>query len=89
MTPELALTELRAAMELALMVSAPLLLTVLVVGVLVGIVQAATQINEQTISFVARALALAAALALSGHWLLGALVDFTRALIQRIPLLIG
>ncbi len=89
MTPEIALTELRAAMEVALLMSAPLLLAVLIVGVIVGVVQAATQINEQTISFVARAITLAAALALSGSWLLGLLVDFTRELIERIPMLIG
>ncbi len=89
MSPEQVVGELRAALETALLIGAPLLLSVLVVGTVVGIVQAATQINEQTISFVARAAVLAAVLALSGHWLLGILVDFTRELILRIPLLVG
>jgi flagellar biosynthesis protein FliQ len=89
MSPELALTELRMALEVALMVLAPLLMTVLAVGVLVGVVQAATQINEPTIAFIAKAIALAAMLALTGSWLLGSLVDFTVALIQRIPALVN
>lgn len=89
MSPELALTELRAGLELALMVAAPMLLTVLIVGVVVGVIQAATQINEPTIAFVAKAIALAAAMAIAGAWMLAKLVDFTTALFQRIPSLIG
>ncbi|MBB5016717.1 flagellar biosynthetic protein FliQ [Rehaibacterium terrae] len=89
MSPELALTELRLALEVALMVAAPLLLTVLAVGVVVGVLQAATQINEPTIAFVAKAIALAAAMTITGGFLLGRLVDFTVALIQRIPAIVG
>ena len=89
MNPESALTELRGALEVALMVGGPLLLTVLVVGVVVGVIQAATQINEPTVAFVAKAIALAAMLAAAGGYLLGRLVDFTTALIQRIPSLIS
>lgn len=89
MTPELALTELRAGLELALWVGGPLLLAVLVVGVIVGVLQAATQINEPTVAFVIKALALAATLAATGSWLLSRLVDFTTALFLRIPQLIG
>lgn len=89
MSPELALTELRMALEVALMVAAPLLLTVLAVGVVVGVLQAATQINEPTIAFVAKAIALAAVITVTGSYMLGRLVDFTVALIQRIPALVG
>ena len=89
MTPELALTELRIALETALIVGMPLLLTVLMIGVVIGVVQAATQINEPTIAFVAKAIALAAVLAASGSWILGRLVDYTVTLIQRIPQLVG
>lgn len=89
MTPELALTELRNGLQVALWVGGPLLLTVLVVGVVVGIVQAATQLNEPTIAFVAKAAALTAALFAGGSLLLGYLVDYTHALFQRIPHLIG
>ncbi|MCK7595140.1 flagellar biosynthetic protein FliQ [Pseudomarimonas salicorniae] len=89
MTPDQALTELRAALETALMVGLPMLLTVLVIGVVLGIVQAATQINEPTIAFVAKAISLALLLAAAGAWMLGRLVDFTINLYQRIPQLIS
>ncbi len=89
MTPELALTELRRGLEVALWVGGPLLATVLVVGVVVGIVQAATQINEPTIAFVAKAAALTAALFALGAILLAYLVDYTTSLFRSIPHLIG
>jgi flagellar biosynthetic protein FliQ len=89
MTPETAITELRAGLELALMSGGPLLVVVLGVGVVVGLVQAATQINEPTVAFIAKALALAVALAAMGSFLLGMLVDYTIALFQRIPTLVG
>ena len=89
MSPETALTELRAGLELALMVGGPLLLVVLAVGVTIGLAQAATQINEPTVAFVAKAIAIAAALAAMGSFLLGQLVDYTIALSQRIPQLVG
>ncbi|WP_397572483.1 flagellar biosynthetic protein FliQ [Silanimonas sp.] len=89
MTPETAITELRAGLELALLVGGPLLVVVLGVGVTVGLVQAATQINEPTVAFIAKAVALAVALAAMGSFLLGKLVDYTIALFQRIPTLVG
>jgi flagellar biosynthetic protein FliQ len=89
MSPETALTELRAGLELALLVGGPLLVVVLVVGVGVGLVQAATQINEPTVAFIAKAVAMAVALAAMGSVLLAELVDFTVALFQRIPQLVG
>jgi flagellar biosynthetic protein FliQ len=89
MTPELALTEVRRGLEGALGVGGPLLLSVLVIGVVVGIVQAATQLNEPTIAFIAKAVALTAALFATGSFLLAYLVDYTTALFQRIPHLIG
>ncbi|WP_058834654.1 flagellar biosynthetic protein FliQ [Luteimonas abyssi] len=89
MSPELALTELRRGLEVALWVGGPLLVTVLVVGVVVGVLQAATQINEPTIAFVAKAAALTAALFALGAILLTYLVDYTVTLFHRIPHLIG
>lgn len=89
MTPELALTELRGGLVAVLWIAGPLLLTVLVVGVLVGVIQAATQLNEPTIAFVAKAAALTAALFALGSLLIGHLVEFTTQLFQRIPHLIG
>jgi len=89
MTPELALTELRGGLAMALWVGGPLLLAVLVVGVVVGVIQAATQLNEPTIAFIAKAAALTAALFAIGNWLMTWLVDYTVTLFQRIPHLIG
>jgi len=89
MSPELALTELRAGLTMVLWVGGPLLLAVLVVGVVVGIIQAATQLNEPTIAFIAKVVALTAALFAIGSWLLVSLVDYTQTLFQRIPHLIG
>ena len=89
MTPEIALGELRHAMEIALTIAGPLLLVVLVTGVVVGVLQAATQINEPTVAFVAKAIVLVVSIAVGGGWLLEQLVGFTTALFQRIPALIG
>ncbi|QSX77600.1 flagellar biosynthetic protein FliQ [Agrilutibacter solisilvae] len=89
MTPEVALGEIARGLQLALTLGAPPLLAVLAVGVIVGILQAATQINEPTIAFVVKAITLIATLALTGHFLLGRLVSFTAELFQRIPHLIG
>ena len=89
MSPELALTELRRGLEVALWVGGPLLVAVLVVGVVVGVVQAATQINEQTLSFLPRLMVILLTLIVLGPWLLRQLMEYTQTLIGNIPLLIG
>lgn len=89
MTPETILTLGQRALELAILVAAPLLLTGLAVGVLISLFQAATQINEMTLTFVPKLLAIAAVLLLSGQWMLGLLIDFTQTLFKDIPNLIG
>jgi flagellar biosynthetic protein FliQ len=89
MTPETILTLGQRALELAILVSAPLLLTGLAVGVLISLFQAATQINEMTLTFVPKLLAVAAVLLLAGQWMLGLLMDFTQTLFKDIPNLIG
>ena len=88
MSPETALNEISNGLMMALLLGSPLL-AVLTAGVVVGILQAATQINEQTIAFIAKAIALAATLLIAGAFLLGKLVSFTIDLFQRIPHLIG
>ncbi|HYK25528.1 MAG TPA: flagellar biosynthesis protein FliQ [Steroidobacteraceae bacterium] len=89
MTPETVMTIGQRALEITLMLAAPLLLTALVTGLLVGAFQAATQINEMTLSFIPKLLALALALVLAGPWMLKVLVGYTRELIASIPGLIG
>ena len=79
----------RQALWTALLVSAPLLLVSLIVGVTIGIFQAATSINEQTLSFIPKLIVLALALLLFGSWQLMTLIDFTRSTFQRIPTIFG
>ena len=89
MTPETVVTVGREALQLTLMLAAPLLLTALAVGLIVGIFQAATQINEMTLSFIPKLLAMAAVLAIAGPWMLRTLIEYTRALFESIPGMIG
>ena len=77
----------RHALWTAILVCAPLLAIALVVGVLIGVIQAATSVNEATLSFIPKLIALGAALLVFGSWQLVTLVDFTRAIFQRIPTL--
>jgi flagellar biosynthetic protein FliQ len=89
MTPETVVTIGRHALEITLMLAAPLLLTALAVGLIVGIFQAATQINEMTLSFIPKLLAMAAVLAITGPWMLRTLVEYTRSLFESIPAMVG
>lgn len=88
MSPESVLSIGREALWLALMLGAPLLLTALAVGVLVGLFQAATQINEMTLSFIPKLLAMAAVLVMTGPWMLRLMVESTKRLIEGIPALL-
>lgn len=89
MTPELVSSLVRQALEVTILLSAPLLLTALVTGLIVSVFQAATQINEMTLSFIPKLLAIFAALVLAGPWMLNVIVDFTRRMIEGIPGMIG
>ncbi|MCH8918493.1 MAG: flagellar biosynthesis protein FliQ [Proteobacteria bacterium] len=77
------------ALYLIVALAAPLLLSALLVGLLVGIFQAATQIQEQTLSFIPKLMALVAALVVMGPWLLQSWLSYTQALFLQIPSLIG
>lgn len=72
-----------------LTVAAPVLLTVLSVGLLVSVFQAATQIHEATLSFVPKVLAAFTMLAVAGPWMLGTLVDYLQRMLQSIPSAVG
>jgi flagellar biosynthesis protein FliQ len=76
-------------MLLAAKVSAPILLTALLVGFVISLFQAATQIQEQTLSFVPKMIACAIALLVSGNWVLNELVSFTHTLFDMLPALLG
>ncbi|MEY4643717.1 MAG: flagellar biosynthesis protein FliQ [Hylemonella sp.] len=73
------------ALWMTVLISAPMLAVALFVGLIIGVLQAATSINEATLSFIPKLAALAATLAIFGSWQVVTLVDFTRALFQRIP----
>ena len=83
------LTIAQQALFVTIVVSAPLLLTALLVGLVVSIFQAATQINEMTLSFIPKLLAMAATVVIAGPWMLKLIVSYTRELISSIPGLIG
>ncbi|MDO9051287.1 MAG: flagellar biosynthesis protein FliQ [Methylotenera sp.] len=85
MTPESVMTIGRDAMEVTLMIAAPILLTVLAIGLLVSIFQAATQINEQTLSFIPKLVGVFVALMVAGPWMLTTMVDYMRLVFTNIP----
>ncbi|SEK68861.1 flagellar biosynthesis protein FliQ [Nitrosovibrio tenuis] len=89
MTPESVMTLGQKAMEVTLMVSAPLLLVALATGLMVSIFQAATQINEMTLSFIPKLVALFATLVLAGPWMLSVMIDYMRQVFESIPGLAG
>ncbi|HVO48133.1 MAG TPA: flagellar biosynthesis protein FliQ [Steroidobacteraceae bacterium] len=89
MTPETVVTIGSRALEITLMLAAPLLLVALVTGLVVGAFQAATQINEMTLSFIPKLLAMALAMVIAGPWMLKLLISYTRELFESIPGLIN
>lgn len=89
MTPELVMNIGRQAIEMTLFLSGPLLLAALVIGLIISIFQAATQINEQTLSFIPKLLGIFIVLILAGPWMLQMMVDYIRRLFESIPQIIG
>lgn len=89
MTPESVMQLGREALYLTVLLAAPLLLSALAVGLIVGVFQAATQIQEATLSFIPKLIALVVALMVAGPWMLRILIEFTQRLFANIPVLIG
>lgn len=89
MTPDSVIVIGQQALVVTAMLSAPLLLAALAAGLVIGMFQAATQINEVTLSFIPKLLVLAAALYLGGGWMLKVIVGYSESLIRSIPSLIG
>ncbi|AYC32539.1 flagellar biosynthetic protein FliQ [Pseudomonas cavernae] len=89
MTPEVAVDLFREALWLTAMIVAILVVPSLLVGLLVAMFQAATQINEQTLSFLPRLLVILLTLIVGGPWLIQQLMEYTQTLIQNIPQMIG
>jgi len=89
MDPQQVLSIGRDGLMTLITVCAPLLLTVMAVGLVVSILQAATQIHEATLSFVPKLLAAFATLALTGSWMIASLVEYIQRVIQSIPSVVG
>lgn len=89
MTPTTVVDLGRQAIEVTLLVSAPLFLAALVTGLIISIFQAATQINEMTLSFVPKVVVIFVTLVLAGPWMITTLTDFMRRLYGSIPTMIG
>lgn len=89
MGPETVLSVGQDALWLAVLLAGPLLLSALAVGLLIGIFQAATQIQEMTLSFIPKLLALVVALFVAGPWMLQVVVTFSQRLFLEIPSLLG
>ncbi|MBK7900816.1 MAG: flagellar biosynthesis protein FliQ [Azonexus sp.] len=89
MTPGMVMEIGRQAIEVTLVVAAPLLLAGLVVGLIISIFQAATQLNEATLQFVPKLVVMLLTLLLLGPWMLQYLIDYIQRLFSSIPQLIG
>lgn len=89
MTPTTVIEIGRQAVEIMLLVSAPLFLAALVTGLIVSVFQAATQINEMTLSFIPKLVAMFVTLIVAGPWMLTMMVDYMRRLFESIPGIIG
>jgi flagellar biosynthetic protein FliQ len=89
MTPTTVIEIGRGALELTLLLSAPLFIAALVTGLIVSIFQAATQINEATLSFVPKLVAIFITLILAGPWMITMMTDYMRRLYESIPGVIG
>lgn len=89
MTPESVMTLGRQAMEVMLLVAAPMLLVALGIGLIVSIFQAATQINETTLSFIPKLVGIFAALVIAGPWMLTVMLDYMRRVFTSIPTLVS
>ncbi|OWT79968.1 MULTISPECIES: flagellar biosynthesis protein FliQ [Alcaligenaceae] len=89
MTDQTVMTMAYQAMKMVLIVAGPMLLVTLAVGLVISVFQAATQINEMTLSFIPKLLAVAATLVVLGPWLMQTMVDYIRSIMEQIPGLVS
>jgi flagellar biosynthetic protein FliQ len=89
MSPEFVLSLAQQAVQIALLLTAVILLPALGVGLLVSMFQAATQINEQTLSFIPKLIITFITLLMAGPWMLKLVMEFANRIIQNIPFVIG
>ncbi len=89
MTPDMVIDLTQQTLYVIAMISAPMLLSALAIGLLIGMFQAATSINEQTLSFIPKLMILLLSLLIAGPWMLNLLLSFTRRLYLGIPGMLG
>lgn len=89
MTPESVMTMGRHAVEITILVSAPMLMVALAIGLVVSIFQAATQINETTLSFIPKLVGIFVAMIIAGPWMLSVMLDYMKELFTGIPGMVG
>jgi flagellar biosynthetic protein FliQ len=89
MGPDSVISIGQEAMRITALLAAPVLLTALAVGLVIGMVQAATQIQEMTLSFIPKLIGMMVALGVAGPWMLGLVIDYTERLYLSIPELLG
>ncbi|HKM96785.1 MAG TPA: flagellar biosynthesis protein FliQ [Buttiauxella sp.] len=89
MTPESVMMMGTEAMKVALMLAAPLLMVAMVTGLIISMLQAATQINEMTLSFIPKVIAVFVTIIVAGPWMLNLLLDYMRTMLTNIPMNIG
>lgn len=87
MTPEYVMGLFHSAMKVVLMIASPLLLSTLISGLIVSIFQAATQINEQTLSFIPKIISVFLIITMLGPWMLGVMLDYMHNLFYNIPII--
>jgi len=88
-TPESVVAIGQQALQVIVLLAAPMLVSALLVGLIIGMLQAATQINEMTLSFIPKLIVLVASLWIGGPWMLEVITSYAKRLISDIPLLIG
>ncbi len=89
MTPESVMTIGRTALEITILVASPVLLVTLIVGLTISVFQAATQINDPSLSFIPKVLAVLVTFALAGPWMLTVMTDYMRRVLTGLPGIIG
>ncbi|CAL4318891.1 flagellar biosynthesis protein FliQ [Buchnera aphidicola] len=87
MTPEYVMELFHEAMKVGLMIASPLLLSILISGLIISILQAATQVNEQTLSFIPKIISILIVIAMLGPWMLGVMLDYMHNLFNNISLI--
>ncbi|CAL4318716.1 Flagellar biosynthetic protein FliQ [Buchnera aphidicola (Eriosoma grossulariae)] len=88
MTPELVMTMFHEAIKVSLLLSFPLLLSALITGLVISLLQASTQINEQTLSFIPKIISVFSSIVFFGPWMLNVLIDYVQNLFNNLPLII-